>query len=42
MDPALVIILGEGTQKVRLAIIELDMLEQLIKENNNGTNKDNT
>jgi outer membrane phospholipase A len=42
MDPALVIVLGEGTQKVRLAIIELDMLEQLIEENNNGTNKDNT
>ena len=42
MDPALVIVLGEGTQKVRLAIIELDMLEQLIKENNDGTNKNNT
>ena len=42
MDPTLIIVLGEGTQKVRLAIIELDMLEQLIEENNNGTNKDNT
>ena len=31
MDPALVIVLGEGTQKVRLAIIELDMLEQLVE-----------
>lgn len=41
MDPVIVIILGEGTKKVRLAIIELDMLEQLIKENDNGTNKDN-
>jgi len=32
MDPALVIVLGEGTKKVRLAIIELDMLEQLLEE----------
>ena len=28
-DPALVIILGEGNQKVRLAIVELDILDQL-------------
>ena len=35
MDPALVIVLGEGTQKVRLAIIELDMLEQLIEREDN-------
>jgi hypothetical protein len=35
MDPALVIVLGEGTQKVRLAIIELDMLEQLIEREKN-------
>jgi outer membrane phospholipase A len=35
MDPALIIVLGEGTQKVRLAIIELDMLEQLVEENKN-------
>jgi hypothetical protein len=35
MDPALIVVLGEGTQKVRLAIIELDMLEQLIEENKN-------
>jgi hypothetical protein len=32
MDPALVIVLGEGTKKVRLAIIELELLEQLIEE----------
>jgi len=32
MDPALVIVLGEGTKKVRLAIIELELLEQIIKE----------
>ena len=31
MDPALVIVLGEGTKKVRLAIIELELLEQLIE-----------
>lgn len=28
-SPAIFIILGEGTKKVRLAVIELDMLEQL-------------
>lgn len=28
-DPALMIILGEGNQKVRLAIVELDILDQL-------------
>jgi outer membrane phospholipase A len=32
MDPALIVVLGEGTQKVRLAIIELDMLEQLVED----------
>ena len=42
MDPALIIVLGEGSQKVRLAIIELDMLEQLAKGDNDGTNKNNT
>jgi hypothetical protein len=31
MDPALVLSLGEGTKKVRLAIIELELLEQLIE-----------
>ena len=30
--PALIIILGEGNQKVRLAIIEMEMLEQLVEE----------
>jgi len=33
-DPAIVIVLGEPTQKVRLAIIELDLLEQLLEEEN--------
>ena len=28
-SPAIVVILGEGNTKVRLAIIEMDMLEQL-------------
>ena len=27
-DPALVVVLGEGNKKIRLAIIELDVLEQ--------------
>jgi outer membrane phospholipase A len=28
-DPAIVVVLGEGNSKVRLAIIELEVLEQL-------------
>ncbi len=32
--PAIVVILGEGNQKVRLAIIEMDMLDQLTEEDN--------
>jgi hypothetical protein len=32
--PAIVVILGEGNQKTRLAIIELELLEQMV---NNGT-----
>jgi hypothetical protein len=33
-DPAVVVVLGEGNKKVRLAIIELELLEQMV---NNGT-----
>lgn len=33
-DPALVIVLGEGNQKTRLAVIEFSLLEQLLEENN--------
>lgn len=29
-DPAIVVILGEGNQKVRLAIVEFEILEQLV------------
>jgi hypothetical protein len=29
-DPAIVVVLGEGNRKTRLAIIELSLLEQLI------------
>jgi hypothetical protein len=29
-DPALVVVLGEGNKKVRLAIIEVDVLENII------------
>jgi hypothetical protein len=29
-DPAIFVVLGEGNQKVRLAIIELEILEQMI------------
>ena len=32
--PAIVLILGEGNTKVRLAIIEFDILNQLTEENN--------
>ena len=31
-DPAVVVVIGEGNSKVRLAIIELSILEQLIEE----------
>jgi hypothetical protein len=31
-DPAIFVVLGEGNQKVRLAIVELELLEQLIDE----------
>jgi len=31
--PAIMVILGEGNAKVRLAIIEVDMLDQLTEEN---------
>jgi outer membrane phospholipase A len=33
MDPAIVVVLGEGNNKTRLAIIEMDILEQLVKDN---------
>ena len=29
-DPALVLVLGEGNQKVRLAVIEFELLDQLV------------
>jgi outer membrane phospholipase A len=31
-DPAIVVVLGEGNSKVRLAIIEMSILEQLIED----------
>ena len=34
-SPAIVVILGEGNTKVRLAIIEMNMLEQLTEEEYN-------
>ena len=33
-DPAIIVVIGEGSKKVRLAIIELELLEQMV---NNGT-----
>ena len=29
-DPAIVVVLGEGSKKVRLAIVELELLEQFL------------
>jgi outer membrane phospholipase A len=29
-DPAIVVVLGEGNQKIRLAVIEMSILEQLV------------
>lgn len=31
-DPAIVVVLGEGSRKTRLAIIELSILEQLLED----------
>jgi hypothetical protein len=31
-DPAIIVVLGEGPRKTRLAIIELEVLEQLLGE----------
>lgn len=36
-SPAIVVILGEGNKKTRLAIIEFDMLDQLTWGGKNGT-----
>jgi|TARA_B110000977_G_scaffold54649_1_gene74472 hypothetical protein len=33
-DPAIVVVLGETNRKTRLAIIELELLEQMIEEAN--------
>ena len=33
-DPAIVVVIGQEHKKIRLAIIELDLLEQLIGESN--------
>ena len=33
-DPAIIVVIGEGTNKVRLAITELAMLEQFVEEKN--------
>lgn len=31
-DPAIIVVLGEGNRKTRLAIIELSLLEQLLED----------
>jgi hypothetical protein len=35
-DPAIFIVLGDGDSKVRLAVIEVDLLEQLTEGEENG------
>ena len=35
-SPALILVLGEGSKKTRLAVIELSELERLIKNDNNN------
>lgn len=35
-SPAIVVILGEGNQKVRLAVIEFDLLDELTWEKKHG------
>jgi hypothetical protein len=34
-DPAIVVVLGETGRKTRLAVIEMDLLEQLLEERDN-------
>jgi hypothetical protein len=31
LDPAIIVVIGEGSSKTRLAVIELDLLEQLLE-----------
>ena len=33
-DPALIVVLGEGNKKIRLAIIEVDVLENILQNAN--------
>ena len=40
-DPALFLVLGEGNAKVRLAVIEVEMLEQLTEGYGDGTTNNN-
>lgn len=35
-SPAIIVVLGEGSRKVRLAVIELDELERLTDDDNNN------
>ena len=37
-DPAIVVVLGEGQRKTRLAIIEFELLEQLLENDGTTTN----
>jgi hypothetical protein len=39
-DPAIFVVLGEGNQKVRLAIIEVAILEQILEEGQNDSSRE--
>jgi len=32
LDPAIIVVLGDGEQKTRLAVIELSLLEQMVED----------
>lgn len=37
-DPAIILVMGEGNAKTRLAVIELSLLEQILERENNEEN----
>jgi hypothetical protein len=32
LDPAIIVVIGDGEQKTRLAVIELSLLEQMVED----------
>jgi hypothetical protein len=37
-DPAIILVMGEGNAKTRLAVIELSLLEQILERENDEEN----